>query len=194
MKKFILSLFACSLIGLPLLRSTEEVHSEHIEELCAAAQELANEFPEAQALELKQDIALLAQELNEQEEQGGQGIGGTWRDALASFVTRLQQKVGAGRLSRGPVEHLVNTLDSWMRFGIAASASAVAIRNVPPKSVLAVLFAVLEQEPLTDAIRDADEFAKKRSSEEMAMFNQCIKSLVGASVFAGTRIGLWFFI
>ena len=196
MKKLTISLVVCSLLALPLLRSTDDLRDEHITELCEAAQELATKFPQAEAQELKQDIAELAEELalldvpfeHEALEES------QWRTTLRNFFSRLQSKVAAGRLSRGPVEHFVDTLDSWLRFGIAASASAVAYRNVPPKSVLAVMFAALEQEPLTDAIREANEFAKKRTAEEMAMLNQCIRSLVGASVFAGTRVGLWFFI
>ena len=102
--------------------------------------------------------------------------------------------MSGGRLSRGPVEHFVDTVDGWMRLGIATGTSVFAYRNVPPKSVLAVMYVALEQESLPDGIRDANEFVKKRTAEEMAMFNQCIKYLVSTAVFAGTRVGLWFFI
>ncbi len=197
MKKITISLIICSLLGLPLLRSTDDEHSLQVEALCEAAQELATQFPADEAQELKQDIEVLAAELALLDEPSIDELENEespWHATLRNFFYRLQTKVSGGRLSRGPVEHFVDTVDGWMRLGIATGTSVFAYRNVPPKSVLAVMYVALEQESLPDGIRDANEFVKKRTAEEMAMFNQCIKYLVSTAVFAGTRVGLWFFI
>ena len=188
MKKITISLLACGLLSLPLLRSTEDVGDERIAQLCSVAQELAEELPQAQAAEIKLDIAQLADELEQLGEQGDdEQESSTWRTLLASFIQRLQYKVGAGRLSRGPVEHLVDTVDSWLRTGIAGAASTFAYRRVQPKYVMAGLHAVIDREPLTDALQWADDFEKRHKPEEQVIIKQLVSWLTAASVFVGTR-------
>ena len=190
MKKITISLIVCGLLILPLLRSTEEQQDERIVELCNVVQELATELPEAQAVELKQDVAQLVEELVQLEESGVEEQSTTWRTILANFVHRLQHKVGTGRLSRGPVEHLVNSIDSWAKAVISGGAATVAYRNTPPKTVIAGLYAVIDQEPLTDALRLADKFEKDRTPETMVVINKVVSWLWSASVFTGTRLVL----
>ena len=188
MKKITIALMACGILSLPLLRSTEEKQDEPIAQLCEVAQELAIDLPEAEAVELRQDVAQLVEELTQLEECEEEEKTSSWRTLLANFVHRLQYKVGAGRIARsGQVSHLVNTIDSWAKAGIAGSVATVAYRNTPPKMVIAGLHAVIDQEPLTDALRWADKFEKDRAPEAMLVINKVVSGLWSASVFTGTR-------